>query len=436
MTASVPSRADAAIDRLGLGLTLLVPVFLTHGRAVADIALSIVAILFLLRSASCAHGFAWLAAPWVRIAALWWLWLVLCSARVLGTHGAAAGLVQAIVMVRFLVFAAALETWVLAAGRARPAMATMLAIPTAYIALQCLWQFATGHNWYGRPRFPDGSLTGPYAHPRAAAPLSRLLFPVLLPLAIALLPTDRPARTRLRAAAGIGLALGVALAALSLMVLCGQRMPLLLCGLGLLVVAAMLPRLRVALLLLLASIPVLVALASVVSPPSFHHLWTVFSAQIGHFPQSPYGLIAVRALRMIEASPWFGLGFDGYRDDCADPRFFHGWHGGDGGGAWAGVCVQHPHNHYLQAAVQAGLPGLVLFGATVLAWLAAAARGLWRASRPDPLRVGLLAALVMQEWPIASASAFAVLPLGGWFFLLLGFALGLARPTSHPARGR
>ena len=35
--------------------------------------------------------------------------------------------------------------------------------------------------------------------------------------------------------------------------------------------------------------------------------------------------------------------------------------------------------------------------------------------------------LVVQEWPIASASSFSVIPLGGWFFLLLGFGLAVAR---------
>ena len=142
-----------------------------------------------------------------------------------------------------------------------------------------------------------------------------------------------------------------------------------------------------------------------------------------HLPSSPYGLIAARATAMVEAHPILGLGFDGFRTACSDPAYFHDWWGGDGRGAWAGVCVQHPHNHYLQAAVQAGLPGLALFSALVVAWIAAVGRGAGR----SPLQAGLLAALAMQEWPIASASAFSVIPMGGWFFLLLGFGLATAR---------
>jgi len=36
-------------------------------------------------------------------------------------------------------------------------------------------------------------------------------------------------------------------------------------------------------------------------------------------------------------------------------------------------------------------------------------------------------AVLIQEWPIASTSAFSSMPLSGWFFLLLGFGLAETR---------
>ena len=97
----------------------------------------------------------------------------------------------------------------------------------------------------------------------------------------------------------------------------------------------------------------------------------------------------------------------------------------DGGGA--AICVPHAHNHYLQALVEGGAPGLLLFSAMVLAWLRAVGRGLWH--NPTPLRVGLFAAALMHEWPVASAGAFTAMPLSGWFFVLLG--LGLAETRAY-----
>ena len=106
--------------------------------------------------------------------------------------------------------------------------------------------------------------------------------------------------------------------------------------------------------------------------------------------------------------PVFGRGFDGFRNACPDSRTWHRlagaprMHRPDGGGA--AICNIHPHNHYLQAATDAGLPGLVLFCALVIAWLRGLLRGLGR--DPDPLRVGLFVGVLMELWPIASTSGF------------------------------
>jgi O-antigen ligase len=211
-------------------------------------------------------------------------------------------------------------------------------------------------------------------------------------------------------------------------------MPLLLTLLGLVVSAALLPTIRKAVLVALVSGAVLIAASVVVEPPTFYRLVTKFSAQMEDFPESPYGLLAARALAIEEQNPWFGRGFSGFRTGCADPRYFHGWtwpaNPNDNGGGLNG-CNLHPHNHYLQAMTDAGLPGLALFSALVLAWLVILARGLWR--RPDALRVGLFVAALVQQWPLASTSSAFAVEIGGLFFLLLGF--GLAEAEAARASG-
>lgn len=393
------------LDRLAVTCVLLCPVFLLHGRLVADILVITVAVSFVLRSAL-ARDWAWLRTGWVMVAAAWWAWLLTCSLQ--------GGLPQALAAVRFLLFVAALEHWVLRLPWRRIWLTRLAAAAGLYIALQTTLQLAIGRNIQGYGRWGDGELTGPFEHPRAGAPFSRLLFPAVLPV-----------MARLGRWAGLGLLV----ASVLVVVLIGQRMPVLLTGLGLLVTALLLPRLRAGVLAATAGAALLLAVSAVVVPPTFHRLIDKFSAQMEHFPDSPYGLITIRAVAMIERNPLIGLGFDGFRHQCANPAYFHGWpgsaHVADGGGA--NVCVQHPHNHYLQAAVEAGFPGLLLFCAMVLAWLRPLARGLWR--DPAPLRVGLFVAALIQEWPIASTSDFLSMPLSGWFFLLLG--LGLAESRAY-----
>ncbi|MBC7801029.1 MAG: O-antigen ligase family protein, partial [Gemmatimonadaceae bacterium] len=245
---------------------------------------------------------------------------------------------------------------------------------------------------------------------RAGAPLSRLLFPAVLPLVARWGPWGGTA---------------LALSGVGVMVLIGQRMPLLLTVFGLFVTAVLLPRLRGTLLIALLASALLMATLSAISPPTFERLVTKFSGQMQQLPESHYGQIAARAVAIARANPLTGTGFDAFRRDCTNPAYFQGWDAGDGKGAT--ICVQHPHNHYLQAVVEGGLPGLVLFSALVVAWLRGVGRGLWR--DPDPLRVGLFVAALLHTWPIASASNFSSMPLSGWFFVLLG--LGLAETRAY-----
>ena len=411
------------LDRAGLALTLALPPFLLHGRGIAEAVLILLGLLFAGRCVAL-RDWGWLREGWVRIALAWWAWLLVCSVPA-GTGPA----VQAAGLIRFLLLVAALEHWTLRDPAVRAWLARLLQWAALYIALQSLVQFAAGRNLYGYPRGPDGELTGPYAHPRAGPPLSRLLFPALLPVVgrWAGMAGWRPLAGALLALAGV-----------AAMVLIGQRMPLLLTFLGLFVTALLLPRLRGVIIVSLVAAGLLLAVAPAVSPPAFNRLVTKFSGQMQHFPDSPYGQITARALAIGAAHPVTGAGFDAFRRLCGDPAFFQGWHGDDGGGA--AICVQHPHNHYLQAFTEAGIPGLVLFCALVLAWLRGVGRGLWR--NPDPLRVGLFVAVLIQEWPVASASAFSSMPLSGWFFLVTGFGLAEARAymtanrLGSPARHR
>ena len=437
-------------------LVLLLPLVLLHGRGLAEALIAMIATLFLLHSAW-QRDWRWLRTTWVQVAAAWWLWLVACSLPAAGLgQGGGRSLLQAVVLARFLLFVAALEHWVLA-GTIRPDhaadaafdparrgtaeahwavtrrwLAQLVALAGLYIALQCWLQALAGRNLWGWPRWGDGSLTGPYRQPRAGPPMSRLLFPAMLPTA---------ARWIVRRRGWAALAL--VLAGVVTVVLIGQRMPLLLTGLGLVVSGLLLPRLRRVVLACLLAAGLLVPATAILSPPTFGHLVTRFGQQMRHFPDSDYGRIAVRALVIARANPWTGRGFDGYRTGCPDPSTFHTVDGapgdgrGDGGGGAPDVCVQHPHNHYLQALTDAGMPGLLLFGLLVAAWLRALSRGLWRGPsrrmgrEPDAgrhaLRVGLFVAALIQEWPVASASSFTSMPLSGWFFLLLGLGLAEAR---------
>jgi O-antigen ligase len=417
------------LAQVALIATLLTPILLMHGHAIADGLIGIVDVCFLTHCFS-TRDWGWLRKTWVPPAAIWWGWLVICSLPFPALHlgeGGVGPLVQALLVVRFLLFVAALEHFVLRDAGARRWLWGVLAISAVWIAGSSLIQFLFGRNLFGFPPGGDGELTGPFGMPRAAPPLSRILLPVLLPVAAVLLA----GRNRVRRFGAYALLL----AGVGIMVLIGQRMPLLLTLLGFLIAGLLLRQFRVAIVLAIVAGAMLIAASAAVSPPTYYRLVDKFTAQMEHFASSPYGQLYARAYEIGRQNPVTGRGYDTFRHFCPEPRYFRPTFDGrqpDGGGA--GICAQHPHNFYLQAFIESGLPGLALFCALGVAWLWPLACRLWR--DPDPLRVGLFTAIVIQLWPLASTSAFTSMPMGGWFFLLLGYAQAEARwrvPSSSPA---
>ena len=412
--------------RAAIALTVILALCLLHTRAGAEFCIVTIDALF---AAALIRGQRLnFRQPWLIIALIWWGWEVICSTPIRPLGLGAAGwydLAEALALIRFIILIAALQLWVLTTPAARRAAWLALALSCLWIGLESWQQYLTGHNLFGDRRWPDGSLTGPFWEPRAGAPYAHLLCVALLPIALPLLN-----RRRLipRLAAG-----ALAIIGLATSVLIGQRMPTLLAFLALATSALFLPRLRPAALVALVIGAAVIAATPIISPPTYHKLVVHFIAQMRHFATSPYGELYTRATVMGLASPWHGYGFDGFRNLCPLPQF--------GAGLprlhiaptqiGLGACNIHPHNFYLQALIEAGLPGLLLFTAMNLAWLITLARGLWRA--PAPLRVGLFAGVLTYAWPFASSDSFAILPHIGWLLMLLGLGLATAQIQPNPS---
>jgi O-antigen ligase len=417
-------KLSRLLDRVALGATLLLPLFLLYGRAVAEAMIAVTDLCFLLQSLG-ERRWDWLESAWLRIGLLWWGWLVLCSLPFppFG-DGGLHSLGEALATVRFLVFIAALESRVLAAPAARRWLSRSLAAAFLWIGIESVQQYATGHNIFGNPRNGDGELTGPFSKPRAGPPFSRLLFPVVLP------PVGRLLARRGSWPRAAGVA--IMLAAIAVQVLIGQRMPVLLMGLGLVVTFLLMRRLRTLMVAGAVAALVLIGASVVISPPTYYRLVEKFSRQMDHFRESAYGELYARAVVIAWENPLFGRGFDGFRNNCPEPRYFHDLTfvltGHDGPGYvphGAAACNEHPHNFYLQAVTDGGVPGLVLYSALAIAWLVALGRGIRRG--PDPARVGLFIAALIFLWPIASTSSYLDMPMSGWSFLLIGWGLAEAR---------
>ena len=425
LTASVAvighgDRALVVLDRTALWAVLLTPLMLLHAHGIAEGTIAVADICFLIRCAV-TREWAWLRTTWLRIGLVFWAWIVVCSLPIpaLGLgEGGRPSLVQGVVMVRFLVLIAAMEHAILRDPNPRRWFGWAITASAAYIAGQAIIQFVFGRNLYGDPIGSDGVLSGPFGKPRAGPPMARVLFPALVPPVAALL--RRP---------GIGSVIGgyaLLLVGVAVMVLIGQRMPLLLTVLGIVVVALLLRPLRPAMVVAGVVAAVVLASSPVIAPKVYYRLVERFSNQMENFSTTQYGELYARALEIGVQKPITGLGMDGFRYGCPESRYFRPSFDGraaDGGGAV--ICWHHPHNYYFEALDDGGFVGLALFCALVFAWLAAMGRSLRQ--KPRPVLVGLFAAAVIQLWPIASTTGFYTLPVAGWSFLLLGWGMAEAR---------
>ena len=408
--------AHLTLHNAALGATLLLPLFLLYGRAIADILVVVTGLLFLTHSAV-SRDWSWLRRPWISLAALLWLVQLASSAANGSTHS----ILQSLAVLRLFLFIAAIEAWVLPPARGRRALWLVFAILAVWVGLECWEQYLTGINLWGDPRWGDGALTGPFVKPRAGGILLLLSIPAFLPM-IARTLERRTIRSFIEGAFALTLLLAT-------MILIGQRMPTLLLVLGLAVTSFLLPVLRRPLLIALAlGIIGLIALP-VISPPTYGKLVVKFLDQMSHFPDSPYGQLYVRAAVMTEMNPIIGLGFGGFRDHCNNPVYFHdlpalGITNTIGG---ADACNIHPHNYYLEVSVMAGFTGLSLFMAMIGLWMMTLLRALRPATNPDQAMLFVTVGVIF--WPLASTSSLLTFDTAGWVTLITGWALAASQSS-------
>lgn len=412
-------------DRMGTAAALaaaaLIPFLIIISRSVTEGAIAGLAAGFLLHLAVTRNA-APLRAPWFLVAMAYWVWVILTTILA----GADAAQMQAaLVWGRLPIAMLAIASWALVTPRAGRVALWVLGAAVGFVALEVWLQFLFGHGLTRAGDDLQGYLSGPFLRPRAGGYLAVALWPVLLPAMAALLG---------RSWWGMPGALLLVALALGAVLLAGQRSPAIMTVTGLLAAALALPRLRLPVLFAALCAIALLAITSLVAPITFQRYAVHLPELLRNFGDSHYGQIVARALAMHDAHPWLGLGADAFRTACYNPAYHIGWGGvGDGGGAE--MCVTHVHQFYLEALVNGGLPGFVLFTAFCVLVLLALARGIWSrgsgAGGPDPVRLGLLLAVGISLWPLATAGAFSGIDQAALRCLFVGLGLAAAQRAAR-----
>ncbi|GAB6966318.1 hypothetical protein JCM25156A_03550 [Komagataeibacter kakiaceti JCM 25156] len=412
-------QAELWMRRVVTGLVVPMPLLLLYALAPAEIVMTAVAVLFVAHCMLC-RDWGWLRQAWVVVAGMLWGEIVLSSAVMGGAHA----VMQALCLVRYFLFVAALQVWILPDSRTRGVMVRAYGAVALWLVAGCWQQYLCGRNFLGYGRWADGALLGPLWAPRAGQALVMTALPALFPQAIRLALREG-ARGRVMAG---GMLLGLVLT----MVLVAQRMPLLCLLAGMGIVGILVPRLRGGLVVVGICGAIGIGVSPVLAPQAYHKLVVNFIMHMRGFAQSPYGMLFIRAGVMIWHHPWLGLGFDGFRHACPDPAYFHGlpWLGvAEGPYGGASGCNLHPHNYYLLMGTMGGVPALILFMALSLCWLRVMCAGIVPAR--DPQRLMLAVTCGVLFWPVQSSSSFLTQPSAGWMFMAVGWALAASPVASR-----
>ncbi len=424
MEVPLSNRAVADINApITLAARLLVyamPALFLIGKAPPDIALSIIGVLFLVRS-RLANDWSWLRTPWVTVGLYVWLYLVLASFAADDT-GSALG--RSVPWVRFVVFAAALQHWVLSDQLRRKRLLVCTGAVLAFVAADTFFQFYFSQDVFGISKYSSDRLTGPLRDPppKVGAYVLRLMFPVLVALMFWAATNRRSLIANISAIAAV--CLGVTTILIS-----GERMPFILALFGLGMALILVPGMKRALLAATLAVGLSVAGFFAFSETVSNRSLESSVSTIGNFWQSHYGRIWLSSFRVADAHPLFGVGLKNFRTACPNEAY----------GALddsAPRCDLHPHNMYLEWLAEAGVIGLGGFLCLIGLWTRhfAARAGHWR---HDPTAVGAVVAVITFLWPIASTMSFFTNWHAALFWLVLGWALaatGDGASARAPAR--
>jgi O-antigen ligase len=400
--------AATILDHLANGLLIALPVLFIIGRAPADIAFSLIAILFLARSAF-GLGWNWLRTPWLRAALVFWGYLLVISAVAISPEDSYG---RALPFLRFILFAAALQHWLLPKKITLKRFLLSLALTVGFVLVDCLYQYVTGADIIGRTAQGPSRLTGPFANDVVGTFLAKVSLPL-----IGWWFVWSATRRHLSWMVGGLLALFIGLVIL----LSGERTALVSYAIGLGIVVLSVRAVRLPLTAIgLAGMVGLSAI--IVHDDDLHERFvSVTVSDFQDFWNNRYGIIFVRAIEAWEQSPITGVGLKNFRLTCESENFRHA-------GPIETWCFNHPHTPYLEVLSETGVVGLTLFLVLVGLILKDVVAG-WKPSRPDfPLVAASAAALVMFLWPVmVSKSLFA-----NWNAMLFWWAIGLALAIALP----
>lgn len=389
-------------------LVYFLPIGLAFSRALGDVALSLVAVLFLFHCAM-QRDWRWLKEPWLLFALAFWVYAMAIG---LGADRPDKAIMRALLWVRYPLFAIAVAYWVCHAPHFTRRLLTTVGASVVFLIVDTAIQYINHVDLLGREAILPGTdsarLTGPYSSQRIGISLLWIGMPFII---YVLYTSLHPIMSVKRLVCGT-----VLLAAFCATIfISGERMALLFTALGLFLSVLLVPgKLRfIGIGAICTALALMFALSST-NPNLTGRQIGQTKAVIAVFMDSHYARIWGSAAQIIEENPLFGVGLRHFREEC--PKAKYGPMMGDPS---ASRCNRHPHNMYFELITETGIIGMGLWLAMIFLWGRDGLHALAR-NRTDFLLLGLLILLFIRLWPIASTTSMFI----SWSAVPFWFAIG------------
>lgn len=399
----MPTPPTSLLARSHTLFLWLLPALLLFSRALADVTVASVGLLFLLRSYR-QKDWAWLQQGWFQLSLLFWAYLVLVNLplSVLPEQS----LKNALSFIRWPVFAMALAYWLLAKGIQQWTLLKGLLVTCLFVIVDTGWQYLFDVDWFGIERFSENRLTGPFRNPVPGTLMLRVWFIALFAMFFWQWIYRRPERQVFI----IPLLLFIVM---SFTFITGERMALLLASSGsLLILIALVVEARTyrwQLFIGIAGMTLAASLMLLASPEMMQRSVLSTGEKLADFAGSDYGQVFSAAWQVWQAHFWFGTGFDSYQLVCEQMQVL----------ATSRAPCTHPHNLYLELAAETGLIGLLLFICLLAALYRAALRSLVRAKAWLQMSMSL-SVLTVSFWPLVGGISL----LSNWVAALVWLGVG------------
>jgi len=397
----------------------LLPLLLIFSRAIADITIVLISILFLYYSFK-KIGWGWLKEKWFFFALFFSAYCLTINSAL--SIDSAETFAYAFFFLRWPIFSMALAYWILSDLRSFKKFIISLTLLLLFIIFDTWWQFFFEQDLFGFEKFNENRLTGPFKdNPEVGTWLAKL---VLLPPLLLILYDKYKLQIHQNY-------LTYAFFIISTIVfltifITGERMQLLLILASILIVffgliSEKIFSLKKISFLLLISISVIL-IFSTTFPETTQRAFYSTIEKIINWRSSDYALVWQSAYDVWMQSPLFGVGLHKYREACVNLGIYGTSHLNAIG---SGVCF-HPHNISLQLLSETGIFGFIIFYLMVF-YLAISSlkiyfkNSLW-------LSFALTFNIIFTCFlPIASSTSFFSNKYGAIIWLLIGVMLAVNR---------